>query len=403
MKQTALTHEDFNKFLWAVPRLEPFHSTTGKPPMSSDDFIILYKLLFYCALKINEVLRLKKGNFDLVNNVLKINTRVEGQDITTIPPIIWGDIKKFLKNKVDDEFLFISKRYRKPINRQTPWQYAKDAGNLAGLNVFQITEAREIEGVSLLLFRNSYKQFLLNKGAALGLVELKLRSETDNRYGGSTLHDLKSFEAKIFKRKLNEDEIQEYVNWYLENRTLYHDLSLEVQKITSVILKKRGIKVREVKPREKEFESFKRKLQDGVTFDPKKMQDLAGIRIICFVKSDVKSVREAIENTFDVIDKKEADRKNDFSGYSDVQYVCKLKKARISSSEDLNQFENRYFEIQIRTILQDAWSEIEHDDIYKNTEEIPEALRRRFFLVSNTLEMADNELDNLHHSIKQKK
>ncbi len=403
IKETVLTHEAFGKFLDYVPRIKPFLSKYGRPPMNSYEFQMLYKLLFYCGLKTTEALRLKKEDFDLENNLLQVKSKSSGSKSTTIPPILLGDIKNFLKDKKDNSLIFISKYTEKPITRQAAWDYAKDIGTLAGLNVFQVTETREIEGVSLILFRDSYKKFMLNNGAPQGLVELKLRGKTNNRYGGHTIHDLKSFERKIFKTKFSENEIQEYVNWYLSNQRLYRDLANEVHKISSAILKNRGINIREIKAREKDIESFKQKLQEGVTFEPKNMQDLAGIRIICFVKSDVKPVCTAIETAFDIITKKESERKNDFSGYSDTQYVCKLTKARISSAEELKQFENKYFEIQIRTILQDAWSEIEHDDLYKNTAHIPEDLRRRFFLVSNVLESVDNELDNLHHTIKIQK
>lgn len=402
-KETILTHDDFLKFLDYVPKIKPFGGKYGKPPMLAYEFQMLFKLLFYCALKTNEVLRLKKEDFDLENNLLKVRIKGNVSKSTTVPPILWGDVKSFLKNKQGKDLLFISKYTGKTIPRQSVWDYAKDIGKLADLKVFQVTETREIEGVSLLVFRDSYTQFMVSNNALPGLVELKLRKTSRNRYGNNTIHDLKIFERRIFKTKLNDDEIQEYVNWYMSNRSLYRDLADEIHKILSAILKKREIKIREIKSREKDLESFKRKLQEGVTFNPKNMQDLSGIRIICFVKSDVKAICDVIENSFDVIDKKESTSRNDFSGYSDIKYTCKLTKARIISAEELKQFENKYFEIQIRTILQDAWSEIEHDDLYKNTVQIPEDLRRRFFLVSNVLESADNELDNLHHAIKRQK
>ena len=82
-------------------------------------------------------------------------------------------------------------------------------------------------------------------------------------------------------------------------------------------------------------------------------------------------------------------------------YTFDLKKSlRISFAEELKSFENMRFEIQVRTILQHAWAEIEHDDLYKNPGQIPSSLRRRFFLVSNVLESADNELNELHKKLK---
>ena len=53
------------------------------------------------------------------------------------------------------------------------------------------------------------------------------------------------------------------------------------------------------------------------------------------------------------------------------------------------------FEIQIRTILQHAWAEINHDRNYKLTGILPDHIRRRFQLLSAVLELADKEFDTL--------
>jgi putative GTP pyrophosphokinase len=49
------------------------------------------------------------------------------------------------------------------------------------------------------------------------------------------------------------------------------------------------------------------------------------------------------------------------------------------------------FEIQIRSILQHAWAEIEHDLGYKSAEAIPRHIRRRFARLAGVLELADDE------------
>ena len=52
-------------------------------------------------------------------------------------------------------------------------------------------------------------------------------------------------------------------------------------------------------------------------------------------------------------------------------------------------------EIQVSTILQDAWAEIEHDIVYKSPEDIPFRLRRRFACLAGLLEIADREFESL--------
>src|SRR5262249_19774054 len=48
-------------------------------------------------------------------------------------------------------------------------------------------------------------------------------------------------------------------------------------------------------------------------------------------------------------------------------------------------------EIQVRTVLQHAWAEIQHDIQYKSVTTIPVAIRRRFMALAGLLEIADRE------------
>jgi hypothetical protein len=52
-------------------------------------------------------------------------------------------------------------------------------------------------------------------------------------------------------------------------------------------------------------------------------------------------------------------------------------------------------EIQVRTILQHAWAEIEHDIQYKSASVIPTELRRRFMALAGMLEIADREFQSI--------
>jgi ppGpp synthetase/RelA/SpoT-type nucleotidyltranferase len=73
-------------------------------------------------------------------------------------------------------------------------------------------------------------------------------------------------------------------------------------------------------------------------------------------------------------------------GYGSIHYLARLKENRTNLLE-YSRFKNLTAEIQIRTILQHAWAEIEHDIQYKAVETIPSSIRRRFMSLAGMLEI----------------
>lgn len=125
--------------------------------------------------------------------------------------------------------------------------------------------------------------------------------------------------------------------------------------------------------------------------------DICGIRVITYLESDVNKVAEIIEkefliDTINSIDKRKL--KSDQFGYKSLHYVASLNKPRLSISEN-KKFTGLRIEIQIRSILQHAWAEIEHDLGYKGAHAIPENLKRNFNRLAALLETADIEFDRL--------
>ena len=67
-----------------------------------------------------------------------------------------------------------------------------------------------------------------------------------------------------------------------------------------------------------------------------------------------------------------------------------LKTDRAGLAE-YQRFTGQIVEVQVRTILQHAWAEIEHDIQYKSLRTIPTEIRRRFVALAGMLEIADRE------------
>lgn len=134
------------------------------------------------------------------------------------------------------------------------------------------------------------------------------------------------------------------------------------------------------------------------------LTDLLGIRIITYFSNEVDLVAGALtphlvvdeENSVDKRAALEADR----FGYMSLHFVAKLSSARTVLVE-YRRFSLRRFEIQIRSILQHAWAEIEHDLGYKTGGALPREFRRRFSRLAGLLEVADDEFERLRGDLER--
>jgi putative GTP pyrophosphokinase len=130
--------------------------------------------------------------------------------------------------------------------------------------------------------------------------------------------------------------------------------------------------------------------------------DFLGLRIITHYVDEVDAVAGMIEAEFAIDVENSVDRRDtmdpDRFGYLSLHYVATLSKAR-SNLTEYKRFENAQFEIQIRSILQHAWAEIEHDLGYKAQFEVPRSVRRRFSRLAGLLEVGDEEFVHIRDDL----
>lgn len=130
--------------------------------------------------------------------------------------------------------------------------------------------------------------------------------------------------------------------------------------------------------------------------------DLLAFRIVTYSEDTIPRVAHLIESAFDVdysnsVNRLQSDDSRKF-GYRSLHYVCAIPpewRALLPAH-----IETPRFELQIRTILQHAWAEIEHDLGYKSDAELPGDLRRRFSQIASLLEIADREFVAIRDSLK---
>jgi len=106
---------------------------------------------------------------------------------------------------------------------------------------------------------------------------------------------------------------------------------------------------------------------------------------------------------FDVIEQSDKGRElieQERFGYQSIHYLVRLNAERARLAE-YERFADAVAEIQVRTILQHAWAEIEHDIQYKSSTAIPEEIRRRFMALAGMLEIADREFQAIQGADKE--
>lgn len=149
-----------------------------------------------------------------------------------------------------------------------------------------------------------------------------------------------------------------------------------------------SLKVHSVTVRLKARESLARKLArpDKSYSDLWAVTDLLGLRVITYFEDAVDRVGNLLEARMPVDFGHSTDKRRreptEF-GYRSLHYVCRIDDASFP--------EHARFEIQVRTVLEHAWAEIEHDLGYKATEEVPALTRRRLNRLAGLLELADQE------------
>jgi len=126
--------------------------------------------------------------------------------------------------------------------------------------------------------------------------------------------------------------------------------------------------------------------------------DIVGVRVITYIEADVAKVEAEIKKAFRVHANMSLDKGAELGvdkiGYRSVHFVCDIGEKR-SELPECSIFSNTLFEIQVRSILQHAWAEIEHDRGYKFSGTLPKHLSRKLNLVAGSLELADSEFNSI--------
>lgn len=155
-----------------------------------------------------------------------------------------------------------------------------------------------------------------------------------------------------------------------------------------------AIKLHSFTSRVKSEASFLDKVDRKGYTDPwSQTEDFVGLRAVCLFRTDLRRLEDVVRSCFtitsthDTVEGVEADS----FGYMSVHLNAQIHPDRAGPRyEDIK---NWTFEVQLRTILMDAWDNVSHYLEYKGESSIPSPLRRDFYALSGLFYVADKHFE----------
>lgn len=202
----------------------------------------------------------------------------------------------------------------------------------------------------------------------------------------------------------DESTVQQILKEYDAGFSLFGDFRASCERLVAELLRLEGVTVHSVHARVKERPRLQEKLgREGKNYRSlKDVTDIIGVRVITHFEDEVDKIGALIEREFVIDTDKSVDKRKlldpDRFGYLSLHYICSLSQDRIRLAEN-RRFRELACEIQIRSILQHAWAEIEHDLGYKSGHGIPSPIRRRFSRLAGLLEVADEEFAAIRNDL----
>ena len=204
-----------------------------------------------------------------------------------------------------------------------------------------------------------------------------------------------------------EREKRIFKKFYDNNSSLFEKaMTAYVDAINSLIRQSDVGEVMKVEGRVKDkdecIKKFHRKYQNKLEADEQAYQikdfisDLIGIRIVCLYEDQISAVSEVLKEHFKIIDVTDKiaaiESTEDLFGYKGL-HMDLVPERRTDTLLEWQALSAFPFEVQIRSLIQDAWSVLDHKIKYKKS--IPNDLKRRINVLSALFELADREFKEI--------
>ncbi|WP_278487195.1 GTP pyrophosphokinase [Achromobacter insolitus] len=129
------------------------------------------------------------------------------------------------------------------------------------------------------------------------------------------------------------------------------------------------------------------------------IQDLVGARIIVFYAHDVQVVADTVERYYRHIERKDLIPESEAEfGYFGKHFILSMPVDVIEDDAHRDKIPN-FFELQIKTLFQHAWSEANHDLAYKPEEPLTPLQKRQVAFTAAQAWGADQMFAQLHSEL----
>jgi putative GTP pyrophosphokinase len=204
----------------------------------------------------------------------------------------------------------------------------------------------------------------------------------------------------------------EYKDWYNENlKFLEITRNIFLSLVTSLLIDRSEFGNPSFESRVKErnsslakFESkyYKEYDENDLSIDiiNTRITDLVGLRVICSYEDEIPRIEEILARNFTVITRtdKTLELQEMQFGYKGLHLDLKLKDDR-ANLEEYQKISHFQVEVQIRTMIQNAWSNLDHKISYKHS--ISNDLKRAIYRLAAIFEIADSEFIRIREETKR--
>lgn len=210
-----------------------------------------------------------------------------------------------------------------------------------------------------------------------------------------------------------EKEKNEFREFYSDSHDLLKDATKFFESlISSLVASIAGIEtptvISRLKDREESIKKFSLKYQTDLekSKTPYSIRDyitdLIGVRVVCYYETDIAIVAKVLKENFSVLEETnksaEIEEKENTFGYKGHHLDLKIKGVRVDLPE-CSRYKEIRFEVQVRSIIQDAWSVLDHKIKYKKS--IPPSLKRQINALAALFEIADREFTQIKSTTQE--